>query len=202
VLGVALSAVGSAQAQRITVGVQAVSVSHLELQESDKSTGFGVGAVARVYLNRFTVEASGYRASLDSDQPSLLPFTMIDGFLSVLYEVTPGVALEVGGMRRWVDPEFSAQEIGAVSVGARGESRLASIATVEARAAYLIAPQFGSGGSAPFSIELGLGAAVGPAEGRWRARIGYDFQRLDRSVDGVPVPIQVTVAQLGIEFDF
>ena len=69
-----------------------MSVSHLELQESDKSSGFGVGAVARVYLNRFTVEASGYRASLDSDQPSLLPFTMIDGTLSVLYEVTPGVA--------------------------------------------------------------------------------------------------------------
>ncbi len=193
---------GPVAAQRVTAGVYGVAVSHIEVQEGDKSTGFGAGGVVQLHLRRFTVEASGYYASLESDQPSLLPFDVIQGRAALLYALVPTVSLELATTRRSVDPDFSAQDVGAVSVGARGQSRLASIATVQARGAYLIAPQFGGGGSAPLSIELGLGATVGSAAGRWRARLGYEFQRLDRSVDGVDVPIQVTLAQLGVDVDF
>lgn len=51
-------------------------------------------------------------------------------------------------------------------------------------------------------MELGLGAALGTANGRVRVRAEYEFQRIDREVGRAPVPIQVTVGKLGIDLGF
>ncbi len=47
-----------------------------------------------------------------------------------------------------------------------------------------------------------LRTAVGTANRRFQITAESRFQRIDRKVSGVEVPIQLTVARLGIEFGF
>ena len=52
------------------------------------------------------------------------------------------------------------------------------------------------------SAEVGLGIAVGTANGRFRVRADYEFQRIDRKVDNQDVPLQMSLAKLGLEVGF
>jgi hypothetical protein len=65
---------------------------------------------------------------------------------------------------------------------------------------------FSGGGSAPFGIELGLSAAYGPGSGRLRVTGDFEFQRIDRRTDQngsrLSVPIQTSVARMGVAVKF
>jgi len=63
--------------------------------------------------------------------------------------------------------------------------------------AYLAAPKFSGGGSAGLAFEIGLGIGVGPQGGRLRFTTDYDFQRIDREVNGAATPIQSLVTRAG-----
>ena len=47
-----------------------------------------------------------------------------------------------------------------------------------------------------------MGAGLGTASGRVRGRVEYEFQRIDRSVSGTAVPIQLSLAKLGFDVGF
>jgi hypothetical protein len=51
-------------------------------------------------------------------------------------------------------------------------------------------------------VEVSLGVGVGTSNGRFRVRADYEFQRIDREVNGVDLPIQLSRATIGVELGF
>jgi hypothetical protein len=191
-----------AAGQAFTMGAHGVAATHIEVNENLRAHGFGYGAMLRLRLGRLALEGMGYRATLDADDESLIPFTVLEGDVRLLYDLAPTVAAEVGFTHRAIDPEFAAQDLGTFTVGLRAKNQLARVAAIQVRAAYLVAPEFSGGGSAPLAFELGLGTTIGPDNGHWRFQFAYDFQRLDRKVNDLDSPIQVTMARVGLEVLF
>ena len=112
------------------------------------------------------------------------------------------VSFETGFTKRTMDPEFAAQSMGAVRIGARGLYSIGTGASLSLRGNYLAGSKFSGGGSAGFGVELGLGISVGRSDGRLRATGDYGFQRVNRKrtggVVGGDVPIQQSLARLGV----
>ena len=105
-------------------------------------------------------------------------------------------------IRRTADPEFDAQSLGAVRVGARSTYALGRDASVLFRANYLAAPQFSGGGRASFSLDMGLGLDVRLA-GRLHGTADYGFERVNRKTDPggqgeIAAPIQQSLARVGL----
>jgi hypothetical protein len=90
--------------------------------------------------------------------------------------------------------------------GLRAAYALAPGAAVVVRSSYVAGSDFSGGGSAPSGIELGLSAGYGPGSGRFRVTGDYEFQRIDRRTDQnatrLSVPIQSSVARLGLAVRF
>ena len=130
--------------------------------------------------------------------------TQLDAWVG--YDVASYASVEVGIIRRTADPEFAAQSLGALRVGARSTYDLGPGATVSFRANYLVAPKFSGGGRASFSIDLGLGLDVRLA-GRLHGVVDYAFERVNRKTNPggtgeIDAPIQQTLARLGLGIRF
>lgn len=188
-------------AQHVRFGVHAVGITHTEISEASQAEGAGIGGLISVRVGRFGVDLSGHTAKLDSVNGGPA-FDLLQGDVRASVRIASGFAFEVGAGRRAVDPEFTAQDVGFGRAGILSEFQLASIGSVWGRGAYLIAPRFSGGGTAGFSLELGFGAGIGTSNGRFRGRVEYEFQRLDRTVNQVDVPIQQSVAKLGVDVGF
>lgn len=191
-----------AAAQTVRLGVDAVGISHAEINENRRVNGTGVGGQITVRVGRFRLEASGYTAQMTDTPEGVEEFDLLQGDVRVSFAIAPSLAIEVGGGRRKVDPEFAAQDIGLGRLGIRSEVQLSRVGSLWGRGAYLLNPEFNGGGEAGLALELGFGAALGTANGRFRVRVEYEFQRLDREVGTVKVPIQMTVAKFGVDLGF
>lgn len=197
-----LFVVAPLEAQIFRWGVHSVAMTYRDQTEDREADGVGVGGVVALQVGRFGIEATGWHVNLDPDASDLESFDMLQGDVRVSFLVASGFALEVGAGRRDIDPEFATQDVGYGRIGILSERPLASIARIRVRGAYLIAPSFNGGGDANFSLEIGLGVTIGTPNGRFRFRAESEFQRMDREVNGIEVPIQVTLAKLGVEFGF
>jgi hypothetical protein len=185
--------------QTVRGGVHGVAVTHNEINERLGARGLGVGGLLALRVGRFGLEARAFWADLEPREGQNVAFHVIQADVRGSLLVARAIAFEVGAGRRWIDPEFATQEVGVVRVGILSQYPLSRLASVWARGAYLVVPQFSGGGDAGLSVELSLGTAIGTANGRFRAMGEYEFQRLDREVRGRGVPIQVTVARFGVE---
>jgi hypothetical protein len=193
---------GAAAAQTVRFGVDAVGISHAEINENRRVDGAGVGGQITVRVGRFGLELSGYTAQMTDTPEGVQEFDLLQGDVRLSFAIAQSLAIEVGGGRRKVDPEFAAQDIGLGRLGIRSEVQLSRIGSLWGRGAYLLRPQFNGGGEAGLAVELGFGAGLGTANGRFRVRVEYEFQRLDREVGTVKVPIQMTVAKFGVDLGF
>lgn len=199
----AAAAVASpAAAQRVRFGVHAVTVSHAEVRDDLRAEGGGVGGYVSVRVGRFGLDLTGYAASIEVVELPADPFDVLQGDVRVSFSVARSLAVEVGGGRRSIDPEFTAQDVSHGRIGILSEVPLSRLGSVWGRGAYLISPRFNGGGEAGLGLELGFGAGIGTANGRFRLRVEYDFQRIDREVASVKVPIQLTVAKVGLDLGF
>ena len=202
-VGLLLSLVAApAVGQTLRAGVHGVAVRHNEIDASQSATGFGVGGVVGARRGRFAIEARGFWAEIDPDDEAAESFRILQGDVRVGFRLLQALAFEVGAGRRAIDPDFISQDVGLFRAGFLSEYPLTRIATVWARGAYLIAPQFSGGGSSDLSVELGLGTAIGLASGRVRFTGEYEFQRIDREVERREVPIQMMVVRVGAEVGF
>ncbi|MFQ5705203.1 MAG: hypothetical protein ACE5HT_14435 [Gemmatimonadales bacterium] len=199
---VVLFAIAPLEAQTFRWGVHSVAMTYRDQTEDREADGVGIGGVVALQVGRFGIEATGWHVNLDPDASDLQSFDLLQGDVRASFLVASGVALEVGAGRRDIDPEFATQDVGYGRIGIFSERPLARIARIRVRGAYLIAPSFNGGGDANFSIEIGMGVAIGTPNGRFRLRAESEFQRMDREVNNVEVPIQVTLAKLGVEFGF
>ncbi len=182
---VAVVAAAPVQAQAIRFAVNVGAISYAEVGEQLQYDGGAVGGLVEWRFGRFMVQGEGYLSRLEPDAETGLTedleFTQGDFRLS--YFVSPALALQIGGSGRVAKPEFAATDVGFVRIGLLSENRLANIARVWVRGAYLPSPKFSGGGVSGFAFEIGLGAWVGTSNGRFGARFEYDFQRIDRRGD-------------------
>jgi opacity protein-like surface antigen len=210
--GVALLAlaVPAAAAQRVTftIGPQLVLASYREVASGLRyqGTGFGGGVSAR--YRKLSAEAAVMRVTFDpaAGSAATAGFTATEVDAWVAYDVATYASVEAGFIRRTADPEFDAQSVGAVRIGARSFYEIGPGATVLFRADYLAAPKFSGGGHARFSIDLGLGLEVRLA-GRLHGTAGYTFQRISRKTNPggtgeIDAPIQETMARVGLAARF
>lgn len=198
---VAAPAVAGAQGISFTIVPQGALVSHSEVSADLQFSGVGAGGTIVVSRGRLALGIEGFVASLDPSGEATATesydLKMLD--VRVTYEVVPALALQAGIAGRRVSPEYAAPDVGYVRIGLVSENRLARMATVWVRGGYLAAPRFNGGGSAGFAFDIGLGTWIGTASGRYGLRAEYDFQRIDRTVNGADVPLQMMVARVGFQ---
>lgn len=199
-----------AAGQHLTIGPQVALSDYREVASGLRYNGTGFGAAATARRDKLSVEASVVRFSFDpsggSSATQGFTATQVDAW--VAYDVASYASVEVGVLHRSVDPEFDAQAVGAVRVGARSFYDLGPGATVSFRADYLAAPKFSGGGQATVSLDLGLGLDVRLA-GRLHGTAAYAFDRMNRKtkpggtgVQEVDAPIQETTARVGLALGF
>ena len=207
VLALALGA-RPALAQQVTLGPQFVLASYREVTSGLRYQGTGIGGALSARHHRFSAAAALSRVSFEptsgSNATASFTATQVDAWLA--YDVAAYASLEAGITHRGADPEFDAQSVGAVRVGARAFSEIGAGATMSFRADYLAAPQFSGGGRAPVSIDLGLELDVRLA-GRLHGTAGYEFQRIDRKTNPggtgeIDAPIEQSLARAGLTVAF
>lgn len=189
-------------AQTVRVRLEGIGLTYQEVREGRDGFGAGGGAAVELRVKRFRLVASAYNAHVEPDDPDATEFDLRQIDLRFGYVLTPFLALEVGGGRRYVDPELATEEVGLYRAGVFSENQLNRLASVWVRGAYLLNPQFSGGGSADLAFEFGLGVGVGTANGRFRFQAEYEFQRIDRRVANDDVPLQVSLARTGIAIGF
>jgi hypothetical protein len=195
--------VGPLTAQKtLRVGVHSVGMTYTEVSESSRSQGVGGAATLAIRWRRFGLEGLAIKTHLVPDNDELEPYDFVQWDVRFNYWIAPIFAIEIGGEWWGIDPEFAAQEVGTGRVGFVSQYALARISEIWVRGAYLVNPRFSGGGEAGLAVELGLGVAVGTSNGLFRVQAESDFQRIDREVNGIDVPIQLTQARLGVVFGF
>ena len=201
IVAVALCAPQGILAQTIRFNFDGVSLTYQEVREGRSSTGQGGGGGIELRVGRLRLDARAYTARLQPDSGgSEYDFKQVD--VRVSYAVNARLALEVGGGRRYVDPENATQEVGLIRIGVLSENQITRLADVWVRGAYLANPRFSGGGSADLAFEFQLGVGLGTANKRFRFHAEYEFQRIDREVGTNDVPIQLSLARAGISFGF
>jgi len=199
----AIGATFPAAAQEWEAAVYGVAATNGEVERVRQARGLGLGAQVSARFGRWSVQARGYTASLRADF-SVQPDYALDGVdLLGAYSWRPYLAIQAGAGRRFVRPDFVAQEIGVLRVGVLSQTRVARLAQMWARGAVLPLARFSGGGSSGLGLELGFGTRIGNPLSRWVFMVEYEYQRLDRTVDArdpvgrIEAPIQTSVARVG-----
>jgi hypothetical protein len=184
-------------AQDLLLAAFGAAATNAEVEDTRQARGLGFGVAVRAERSRLRAEARYLHAALSADF-SIQPDYNVDELdLTVSWFWRPYLAAQVGAARRFVSPEFVAQDVGLIRVGVLSESRLASIAGVWVRGAYVPLSRFSGGGSAGLGLEFGLGVALGDPAARVQAFAAFDYQRIDRDAAG-EAPLQFSVGQLGV----
>jgi hypothetical protein len=196
-------------AQQVTVGGGFALADYREQAAFLHFRGSGPTAMVAVERGRLALRVDASHLSLDPSSDGSSPleaFTVDQISVRVGVRTLSLVAIEAGYFRRSTAPARAGQSYSAATLGLRAAYPLAPGADVALRTAYVAGTDFSGGGSAPFGIELGLGAAYGPGSGRLRLTGDFEFQRIDRRTDQngsrLSVPIQTSVARLGVAVKF
>ena len=195
-------------AQRFTIGLQFVVADYREVTGNLHYDGIGFGGAAAFALGKLSGDVAVARLDYEPADGStaVVQFKATQFDARVRYYLASYVSLEAGVTTRKADPEFEAQSLGAVRVGARMSYPIGPAARIALRGNYLAAAKFSGGGSAPIGIELGLAVSGDLLRSRLRLGADYEFQRLDRKTDdgsgAVDVPIQQSLVRLGAAVAF
>ncbi len=123
----------------VTVGPQFALASYREVAAGLRYQGTGFGGALSARYRRLSAEAGVVRVTLDPATGSAATsgFTATEVDAWVAYDLAPYASVEAGLIRRTADPEFDAQSVGAVRIGARSFYEIGPGATVLFRANYL-----------------------------------------------------------------
>ncbi len=201
---VVAAAASQAAAQTVSLGVQGALGDYREVSSNLRYRGGGGGAMVWLRFKRFSAEGSFSRVSYDPRDANsgLASFkaTQLDARVGV--DVAAGFTAEAGVLKRTVNPDLAAQEMGAGRIGVRYAKQIGPGALVGLRGNYLVGAKFTGEGTAGLAFELGLLASVGPQSGRYRFTMDYGFQRVDRKVNNTSVPIEQSLVKLGVAVGF
>jgi len=189
----------AAAAQRVSLGVQGAFGDYREVDSSLVYRGAGVTGTATVAWHKLGADVEFTKLSYDphgGGADSSFKSTQVDVHLR--WYIANQVSFETGFTKRTINPDFAAQSMGAVRIGARGLYSIGPGASLALRGNYLAGSKFSGGGTAGFGIELGLGISVGRSDARLRITGDYGFQRVNRTAATGDVPIQQSLARLGV----
>jgi hypothetical protein len=198
----ALVAGARAQGIKASVGVQGAFGDYREVDSSLAFRGKGVAGTATVSWRKLGADVEVTSLTYDphgGGASQSFKSTQVDVHLR--WYIAGQVSFETGFTKRTVDPEFTAQSMGAVRIGVRGLYNIGPGASLSLRGNYLAGSKFSGGGTAGFGVELGLGISVGRRDGRFRLTGDYGFQRVNRKTTS-DVPIQQSLARLGVAVGF
>lgn len=188
-------------AQSLHIGLSGDRSSLSEVRSADRLRGLGAAGSVRYERATWGIEGDvSWRSLTPSSDAGGESVTLLGGSLRGRYKMWRSLAVEAGFESRSVDPEFSAQDVAMAQVGLHYVAPLARVAEMWIRGAAIPWSTFSGGGEAGLGAALGMGVRAGPANARWRLAARYDFQRLDRTVRGVDVPIQVESLRVGFEY--
>ena len=209
VLAFATLAVAPVTAQQVAVGGGFALADYREQAAFLHFRGSGPTVMIAVERGRLALRVDASHLNLDPARDESSPreaFTADQISVRAGVRTLSFVAIEAGYFRRSIAPARAGQSYSAATLGFRAAYPLAPGADVALRTAYVAGTDFSGGGSAPFGIELGLSAAYGPGSGRLRLTGDFEFQRIDRRTDQngsrLSVPIQTSVARMGVAVKF
>lgn len=186
------------EAQTWHAAVYGVAASNSEVARERQARGLGLGADIGLDLGRVGLELRGLTTSLKADFTVQPDYAMHVVAGIVTYRWRAPLAFQVGIERRFLSPDFAAQEVGLLRAGVRSETRLSSLGVIRGYASYLPVTRFSGGGGAGFGAELGLGLSVGRANGRVAGLLEYTYQRINRTVSADKAPIITSVVRVGV----
>jgi hypothetical protein len=186
-LGLALVATASAaRAQRVQAGAQIAFGDYREVSGDLHWRGSGPAAWGSVTLKKLTLEGRfaklNYKPVAGGSATDGFKATQFDGFAR--YYLQNHISAELGVTNRKADPEFDAQSMAALRIGARGSYDLGPGAIIALRGNYLAGAKFS-----------------GATSGRYHLTGDYDFQTAKRKTV-TAAPLQQTLARIGIAFGF
>lgn len=194
---------------RVAIGPQIAFGDYKEVSADLHYRGTGIAGKATVSWKKFSADAVVSKLKYKpKGGVATAEFDASEIDVRLRYYVTGPVSAELGFVNRKADPEFEAQSVGAVVVGARMAYLLGPGVRMALNGGLLVASKFSGGGSAsvPGALQLGLGLTVDALKGRMQATADYGFQRFSRETnDGsgpASAPIQQSVGRLGIAIAF
>lgn len=196
-------------AQHVAIGPQVAFGDYREVSSDLHYRGTGVGVKATLTWKKFSADVDlskvKYKPTSDSAH---VDFDASEVDLRLRYYIAGPVSAELGFMNRKADPEFEAQSVGAVTVGARMAYVLGPGVRMSLNGGLLFGSKFSGGGttSALGALQLGLGITVDALHGRVLVTGDYGFQRFSRKTDdgsgALPAPIQQSLARVGFAIAF
>lgn len=196
-------------AQQVTLGGGYALADYREQAAFLHFRGSGPTAMVAVERSRLALRVEASHLNLDPASDGSDPleaFTVDQIGVRVGVRTISLVSIEAGYFRRSTAPTRAGQSYSAATLGVRAAYPLAPGADVALRTAYVAGADFSGGGSAPFGIELGLSAAYGLGSSPLRLTGDFEFQRIDRRTDQngtrISVPIQTSVARIGVAVKF
>ena len=196
-------------AQHVSIGPQIAFGDYREVSSDLHYRGSGLGAKATLMWRKFSADVVLSKVKYKpKTTAAMADFDASEVDIRLRYYVTGPVSAEVGFINRKMDPEFEAQSVGAVTVGARMTYVLGPGVRMSLNGGLLFGSKFSGGGttSALGALQLGLGITVDALRGRVLATGDYGFQRFSRNTDdgsgALPAPIQQSLGRIGIALAF
>ncbi len=196
-------------AQHVSLGPQLAFGDYREVSSDLHYRGAGLGVKATLMWKKFSADIAlskvKYKPTSDT---TLVDFNASEVDVRLRYYVTGPVSAELGFLHRNMDPEFEAQSVGAVTLGARMAYVLGPGVHMSLNGGLLFGSKFSGGGttSALGALQLGLGLTVDALRGRVLVTGDYGFQRFSRKTDdgsgALPAPIQQSLGRVGFAIAF
>jgi len=196
-------------AQHFSLGPQIAFGDYKEVSPDLHYRGGGMALKATFSWKKMSAEAVASKLKYKPEGgAATTDFDASEIDVRVRYLIAGPVSGELGFINRKTDPEFEAQSVGAVVVGARIGYLLGPGVHLSLNGGVLAGSKFSGGGtvSALGAIQLGLGMSVDALKGRLQLTGDYGFQRFSRETDDgsgpASAPIQQSVGRIGLSIAF
>jgi hypothetical protein len=197
-------------AQHVAIGPQVAFGDYREVSSGLHYRGVGIGAKATLEWKKLSTDIvlSKVKYKPTDTQNGTTAFNASELDVRVRYYITGPVSAEVGFLNRKADPEFEAQSVGAITMGARMAYLLGPGVRMSLNGGLLFAAKYSGGGttSGLGALQLGLGLTVDALKGRVRVTGDYGFQRFSRKTDDgngiLDAPIQQSLGRMGFAIAF
>ena len=199
----------SVAAQHFSIGPQIGFGDYKEVSPDLHYRGGGMALKATFSWKKMSAEAVASKLEYKPEGGTATSnFDASEVDVRVRYLIAGPVSGELGFINRKTDPEFEAQSVGAVVVGARVGYLLGPGVHMSLNGGVLAGSKFSGGGtvSALGAIQLGLGMTVDALKGRLQLTGDYGFQRFSRETDdgsgAASAPIQQSLGRIGLSIAF
>jgi len=196
-------------AQHVAIGPQVAFGDYREVSSDLHYRGTGAGVKATLTWKKFSVDVDLSKVKYKpKTSAATAEFDASEVDVRLRYYVTGPVSGELGFINRKMKPEFEAQSVGAVTLGARMAYVLGPGVRMSLNGGLLFGSKFSGGGttSALGALQLGLGITVDALHGRVLVTGDYGFQRFSRKTDdgsgALPAPIQQSLGRVGFAIAF